>query len=185
MLCWFLVGKRDDNVKSKTYIWSLCINIYSFCPNNSWRLEASDLHKRRPSSLPFHIQVTYYSFLSLLFLIKYMPFFICLLFTLTFYIMYSAGFIWFFFSFFVCLVAGNWFIRLKPTKKDRIFSFLLFYQPVKLNFDAGFSLFFAQVLSFKFVLGWFVWAFAFLLLLNWLVGVFFFVTYYVWLLRKL
>jgi hypothetical protein len=76
-----------------------------------------------------------------------MPFFICLLFTLTFYIMYSTGFIGFFFSFFVCLVAGNWFIRLKPTKKGRIFPFLLFYQPVKLNFDAGFSLFFAQVCS--------------------------------------
>lgn len=85
--------------------------------------------------------------LFLLFLIKYMPFFICLLFTLTFYIMYSTGFIGFFFSFFVCLVAGNWFIRLKPTKKGRIFPFLLFYQPVKLNFDAGFSLFFAQVCS--------------------------------------
>jgi len=86
--------------------------------------------------------------LFLLFLIKYMPFFICLLFTLTFYIMYSTGFIGFFFSFFVCLVAGNWFIRLKPTKKRSNLSISTILSACKVEFWCW--VFFILCSSFEF-----------------------------------
>lgn len=110
-------------------------------------------------------------FLFSLCLIKYLPFSLFLSYTLTFHVIYSTGFICFFWLVWFLGIEKKH-LRLKLTKKDWIFSFQLFYHLVKFKFYTGFSLFFPQVSSFRFVLGWFVWAFGLVLLLNWLSRVF-------------